>query len=71
MRGDELECLTKQKFREGKQGEEVYQEIDDLKESQIILKNNKKEIKNLNKENEKLTDEKKKLKDKLYETNLK
>jgi hypothetical protein len=47
MRGDELKSLVQQKYNEGKDSEEVFKEINDLKESQIILKNNDKEIKQL------------------------
>ena len=70
MRGDEMESLREQKFREGKDSEEVNYEIENLKESQIVLKNSKKEIKNLNKENEKLSEENKFYKNKIFKLNL-
>ena len=71
MRGDELESLTNQKFREGKNSDVVFDEIEDLKESQIILKNNKREIKNLNKDNEELIKENEKLKSRIFNLQFK
>lgn len=41
--------LIGQKFKEGKEKKQVYKEINDLKQAQIIFKENQREIKSLNK----------------------
>lgn len=71
MRGDEIQALSKQKYSEGKDSERVNEEIETLKNSQIILKNNKIQIIHLQKDIDKLNQENIKLKEKIFNLQFK
>jgi len=62
MYEEEVKILYDKKEKEGKPEKQILKEINDVKESQIILKNNKKEIKQLKKKIEQLEKENNKLK---------
>jgi len=62
MHREEIIVLYDKKEKEGKPEKQILKEINDVRESQIILRNNKKEIKQLKNKIEKLEKENNKLK---------
>lgn len=70
MKGEEVQSLVGKKLREGKDFPEINEEIEELKESQVIFKNQEKELKRLNNKILSQDNEIKELKNKLFKLNL-
>ena len=70
MKKEELDTLIINKRGSGKESKEIFKEINDLKQSQMIFKENKKEIIDLNKVIDKLENKNAKLTNKLFKLGL-